>query len=66
MFWGWIWGPVGALISVPVTIMAKIMLEHTEDLRWIAVLLGPSDGPRARAVAAERGARDTPGRTAER
>jgi len=39
VFWGWLWGPVGALLSVPLTMMVKIMLENTQDLRWIAVLL---------------------------
>lgn len=39
VFWGWLWGPVGALLSVPLTMMVKIMLENTKDLRWIAVLL---------------------------
>ena len=46
VFWGWLWGPVGALLSVPLTMMVKIMLENTPDLRWIAVLLDknpPSD-----------------------
>ncbi len=40
--WGWIWGPVGMLLSVPLTMVAKIVLERTDDLRWIAVLLGPA------------------------
>jgi hypothetical protein len=32
------------LLSVPLTMIVKIMLENTEDLAWIAVLLGA--GPR--------------------
>jgi predicted PurR-regulated permease PerM len=39
MFWAWAWGPVGALLAVPLTMVVKIMLENTEDLRWVAVLL---------------------------
>jgi predicted PurR-regulated permease PerM len=41
VFWGWVWGPVGMLLSVPLTMLAKILLEKWDDLRWIAVLLGP-------------------------
>lgn len=42
MFWGWVWGPLGALLSVPLTMVVKIMLENTPDLRWVAVLLDKS------------------------
>ena len=40
LFWGWVWGPVGMLLSVPLTIILKIMLENSEDFRWLAVMLG--------------------------
>lgn len=43
LFWGWVWGPLGALLSVPLTAMVKIWLEHTPDLRWAAILLGKGD-----------------------
>ncbi len=39
VFWGWAWGPLGALLSVPLTVVVKIWLENTRDLRWLAVLL---------------------------
>ncbi len=39
VFWGWLWGPVGMLLSVPLTMVVKIFFLNTEDLRWVAVLL---------------------------
>ncbi len=47
VFWGWLLGPVGALISVPLTMAFKLFAANTEDMRWIAVLLKP---PAARAL----------------
>ncbi len=41
LFWGWVLGPVGMLLSVPLTITAKIALDSQPDTRWLAVLLGP-------------------------
>jgi predicted PurR-regulated permease PerM len=41
VFWGWLFGPVGMLLSVPLTMMLKIGLESTEDSRWLAIVLGP-------------------------
>jgi len=54
IFWGWVWGPVGALLAVPLTMVVKIMLENTSDLRWVSILLdkAPPD-PRAGVVVAE-------------
>jgi AI-2 transport protein TqsA len=40
LFWGWILGPIGALLSPPLMLMLKTWLEHTRDLHWMAVLLG--------------------------
>ncbi len=50
VFWGWILGPVGMLLSIPLTIMVKIALEHDDDTRWIGVMLGSTtqDGPEAK------------------
>ena len=40
IFWGWLLGPVGMLLSVPLTIVVKILLDAKEDTRWIGTLLG--------------------------
>jgi len=55
VFWGWVWGPVGMLLSVPLTMILKILLENTEDLRWIAVFLDPSPRGEPAAEADEPG-----------
>ena len=46
VFWGWLLGSVGMLLSVPLTIAAKIALEANPETRWLGVLLSDkvSDG----------------------
>ncbi len=39
-FWGWVLGPVGMLLSVPLTIIVKIVANTHSQTRWIAILLG--------------------------
>lgn len=40
IFWGWLLGPIGMLLSVPLTIVVKILLELTPVGSRFAVLLG--------------------------
>ncbi len=39
VFWGWVWGPVGMLLSVPMTMIVKIVLEGSEATRWMGILM---------------------------
>lgn len=37
--WGWLWGPGGMFLSVPLTMVIKIILDHSEEFRWVALLM---------------------------
>ncbi len=39
IFWGWVLGPIGMVLSVPLTMIGKIALASNEDTRWVAVML---------------------------
>jgi AI-2 transport protein TqsA len=40
VFWGWVLGYVGMLLSVPLTMIFKIAMESHEETYWLAVMLG--------------------------
>jgi predicted PurR-regulated permease PerM len=39
VFWGWMWGIVGMLLSVPVMSMIKIILSKFETTQPLAILM---------------------------
>lgn len=39
MFWGWLWGPLGMLLAVPLTMVLKVILDSSEEFRWIGVAI---------------------------
>jgi predicted PurR-regulated permease PerM len=41
--WGWIWGVGGMLLSVPLTMTIKILLENSRNWNWLAVLMGSGE-----------------------
>lgn len=39
VFWGWLWGPVGALLAVPLTVAIVIACRHIPGSRGVATLV---------------------------
>lgn len=39
VFWGWLFGPIGMLLSIPLTMLVKFASEAGDDTRWVAILL---------------------------
>ena len=42
VFWGWMFGPVGMLLSVPLSMVVKFAAQTSPQTQWIAVLLSPA------------------------
>ena len=40
LFWGWLWGPMGLLLAIPITAVLKVICDHVEKLqpvgRWLS------------------------------
>jgi predicted PurR-regulated permease PerM len=40
LFWGWLWGPMGLILAVPITAVIKVICDHVESLqpvgRWLS------------------------------
>jgi predicted PurR-regulated permease PerM len=39
-FWTWLWGPLGLLLSTPLTLCLVVLARHVERMRFIDVMLG--------------------------
>jgi len=44
-FWVWLLGPVGALLSMPITVLVVLVLQHNEKTQWVAALLTRERSP---------------------
>ena len=53
IFWGWVWGPLGLLLAVPMTMVATIIMDNTPELRPVAVLLSSAGSARRKLEAME-------------
>jgi predicted PurR-regulated permease PerM len=40
LFWAWLWGVWGMLLSIPIIVIVKVISEHVEQLHPVAELLG--------------------------
>jgi len=40
IFWGWLWGVVGALLAVPILASFKIICDNHPPLKWVGTILG--------------------------
>ena len=39
LFWGWLWGPAGMLLAVPMTMILKVAVDHSYEFQWLAVAI---------------------------
>ncbi len=71
IFWGWVYGPFGALLAVPLTLLVRVVLESSQATRFHAQLMTAVDEPEAEdtpsaksvngALAASTAGASTPG-----
>lgn len=40
LFWGWLWGPMGLLLAIPITAVLKVVCDHVEKLQPVGRWLG--------------------------
>jgi AI-2 transport protein TqsA len=50
-FWVWLIGPIGALLSMPITVLIVLVLQHNEPTQWVAALLMREPDKRAETTA---------------
>jgi AI-2 transport protein TqsA len=39
IFWGWLLGPLGMFLAVPLTMVIKVILDNSEEFRWLSVAM---------------------------
>ena len=38
-FWAWLWGPLGAILAVPITVMLRVMFSYFDSTKFISILM---------------------------
>ena len=54
VFWGWIFGAVGMLLSVPLTMVVKFAALNNPQTRWFAILISPVQEQESKPQAPEQ------------
>ena len=44
IFWTWLWGPIGLVLAMPLTVCLVVAAEYVPSLRFLAILLGDRVG----------------------
>jgi predicted PurR-regulated permease PerM len=45
MLWGWVFGPIGAIVAVPIALLIQTILASRTETNWIAYLMGEGHEP---------------------
>jgi len=45
MLWGWVFGPIGAIVAVPIALLIQTILASQAETSWIAYLMGDGQEP---------------------
>ncbi|MDB9741675.1 AI-2E family transporter [Akkermansiaceae bacterium] len=43
LFWGWVWGPVGMLLGVPLTMILKVALDNSDYFSWLSYAISKEE-----------------------
>jgi predicted PurR-regulated permease PerM len=43
--WGWVLGPIGTIVAVPMSIVVQAVLNSRESTRWLGYLMGSGEEP---------------------
>lgn len=38
-FWAWVWGPLGAVLAVPITVMLRVVFSYFDSTKFISILM---------------------------
>ena len=45
ILWGWVFGPIGAILAVPMAMIVQAFLESRQETRWLAYMMGDGSEP---------------------